>query len=349
MARKQSEYLAGILADDDQAGQSRSEAPSPPPSPGPASARATSALLGRQSALARIATGEVRQITQLLLDPSRVRIWPGNPRLQEQLDEESARDLIDSIIAEGGLKVPVVVRRLDDDPEHDYELIAGTRRHFAIRWLRANSYPDMRLLAQLVDWNDEAAFRFADIENRARADISDLERARSYAQALEAHYGGHQSRMAERLHISKGWLSKLLRVASIPDEIVQGFAKPSDVELKPAYALAQLLDDAGRRRAIVEEARRIAEEQSAARRSGRPALSGPEVFRRLAQAGRTTAAPAELFTGQSRLGRPALSVTASGRRGVSIKVHAASGASADELTALFLEALTHHGLLSRSG
>lgn len=42
----------------------------------------------------------------------------------------------------------------------------------------------MKLLAQVADLDDEAAFRLADIENRARKDVSDIERARNYAAAL---------------------------------------------------------------------------------------------------------------------------------------------------------------------
>jgi ParB family chromosome partitioning protein len=167
-------------------------------------------LLDRESALARIATGEVKQVTQLLLDPARVRIWPGNARHQASLTEESCRDLIDSIIAEGGQKVPVVVRRVTDDEAYDYELIAGTRRHWSISWLRANNYPETQLLAQVQNLDNESAFRLADLENRARRDVSDFERARNYREALRSYYGDRQNRMAERLNLSKGWLSKML-------------------------------------------------------------------------------------------------------------------------------------------
>jgi ParB family transcriptional regulator, chromosome partitioning protein len=91
--------------------------------------------------------------------------------------------------------VPAVVRRVEGDPLHDYEVIAGTRRHWWISWLRANNYPDMVFLAQVQVLDDESAFRLADLENRARKDVSDLERARNYANALENHYGSSQRRM----------------------------------------------------------------------------------------------------------------------------------------------------------
>ena len=237
MARKQSDYLAALLADEPDAPDTTSPAPPLPERP-----RGTT-LLSRETALARVTSGEVRQVTQLLLDPARVRIWPGNARSYAHLSEESCRELIDSIIAEGGQKVPAVVRRVDGDPKHDFEVIAGTRRHWSISWLRTHSYPEMQFVAQVANLDDEAAFRLADLENRARKDVSDLERARNYAEALKAHYGNHLTRMAERLKVSKGWLSKMIKVASIPDGVIAAFASPADVQLKPAYTLAQALDD----------------------------------------------------------------------------------------------------------
>ena len=219
MARKQSEYLADLLGDDEEDGAAsaapnvdtsgtRDKAPSPVPPSGDApdaprsSRRGSMTLLGRESALARVASGDVKQVTQMQLDPARVRPWAGNARSYEHLTEENCRELIDSLISEGGQKVPAVVRRIQDDPDHDYEVIAGTRRHWSISWLRAHSYPDMRFLAQVVDLDDEAAFRLADIENRARKDVSDLERARNYAAALKTHYGNHMTRMACLLYTS---------------------------------------------------------------------------------------------------------------------------------------------------
>ena len=128
MSKRQSEYLSSLLSDPAPAPAASGEASPPLPVP-ETSARPvrSTTLLERESALARIASGEVKQVTQLLMDPARVRIWPGNARHQASLTEESCRDLIDSILAEGGQKVPVVVRRVTDDETCDYELIAGTR------------------------------------------------------------------------------------------------------------------------------------------------------------------------------------------------------------------------------
>ncbi len=333
MARKQSDYLAALLADE-------------PPSPDdqnvvvPAERPRATTLLGRESALARVASGEVRQVTQLLLDPARVRIWPGNARTYAHLSEDNCRELIDSIIAEGGQKVPAVVRRIDNDPDHEFEVIAGTRRHWSISWLRAHSYPDMQFVAQVAALDDEAAFRLADIENRARKDVSDLERARNYAEALKSHYGNHQTRMAERLKLSKGWLSKMLKVAGIPDTVVAAFASPADVQLKPAYALAQALDDRNAARSITAAARGIAREQAALRERGAAPLPAPDVLRRLLDARHSADAPPSagpLFVWSTPFGRKGLTVQSANRQGVTIRLHAGSGCGPGELA----EALRH--------
>lgn len=328
MAKNQKDYLAALLAEEDEAAQTKNtDAGAPSPSPDQRLDRSRgSTLLGRESALARVASGEVRQVTQLLLDPARVRVWKGNARSYEHLSEDSCRELIDSIIAEGGQKVPAVVRRVEGDPDHDYEVIAGTRRHWSIAWLRAHSYPDMQFVAQVVQLDDEAAFRLADLENRARKDVSDLERARNYADALKTHYGNHLTRMAERLKLSKGWLSKMLKVARIPESVIAAFASPAEIQLKPAYPLAQALDNTDRAAAIKGEAATIAREQKQRKENGEPALPFPDVMTRLLAAGNENEQDARLVL-DGLHGRPAVTVQNVNRQGVTLRLHAGHGLS----------------------
>lgn len=334
MARKQNDYLSGLLADDEAA------SPSPPPPTAPDRARGLT-LLSRETALARVASGEVRQVPQLALDPKRVRVWAGNARTYAHLTEANCRELIDSIIAEGGQRIPAILRRVDGDADHDYEVIAGTRRHFSVSWLRANNYPDMMFVGQVQALDDEAAFRLADVENRARADVSDIERARNYAAAMQSYYGGHLTRMAERLNISKGWLSKMVKVAGIPDTIVGAFAAPGDLSLKPAYPLAQALDDKPSARAIVATARQIGQEQSRRREYGLPPIAAADVLRRLLEAPRSGAAKSEPYTSHSSFGRPILTVANANRQGLTMRLHAGSGAKDEEVIEAVRQALDH--------
>ncbi|UVI40839.1 ParB/RepB/Spo0J family partition protein, partial [Qipengyuania spongiae] len=219
---------------------------------------------------------------------------------------------------------PAIVRRVEGDPQHHYEVVAGTRRHWAISWLRTHSYPDMRFLAQVHELDDEAAFRLADIENRARKDVSDLERARNYAAALSAHYGGHQTRMAERLKLSKGWLSKMLKVAAIPDAVIAAFPSPADVALKPAYPLAQALDDPRRAAKIHTLAGHLAEKQVALRVQGAAPIAAATVLSDLLAAGQNDNASQNIMI-EGAHGRPAVTLRKATRQGVTIHLHAGHG------------------------
>src|SRR6185295_9789195 len=156
--------------------------------------------------------------------------------------------------------------------------------------------------------DDEAAFRLADLENRARRDVSDIERARNYALALASHYAGRQKRMAE-----------LLRVAAIPDAILAAFASLDELGLKPAYGLAQALGDRTAARRIEARARGLATEQAARQAAGTPPLLA-------AASPPAEAAPLGDLAYVSRHGRPALSVQSINRQGVTLRLHAGAGA-----------------------
>lgn len=362
MSRKQKDYLDDLLASENDAPSPRAENPqadrpvraslrSDAVSPGRQSGtvstqskarrREGTTLLGRESALARVAAGEVKQVTQLHLDPARVRIWAGNARRYDALDETVCEDLISSILAEGGQKVPAVVRRVEGDPAFDYEVVAGTRRHWTISWLRANSYPDMKFLAQVHELDDESAFRLADVENRARKDVTDLERARNYAAALPAYYGNHLSRMAERLKLSKGWLSKMIKVAKLPDTVVDAFASPADIRLKPAYPLAQALEEDERVSAILVEARRIRVEQDKRLSNNAPLLLGPDVLKRLLAAGKDKDPSEQRYIVRTADGRPAITILSNNRQGVTLRLHAGTGLEEEAIAEHVKEALHH--------
>lgn len=228
------------------------------------------------------------------LKPAECSIWPGNARDYSLLDEHRLRSLIDSIMSEGSNRIPAVVRRTQGR-ETPYELIIGTRRHWAIAWLNTNHYPDIDLVAIIEDLDDEAAFRLADIENREREDISDLERGRNYKAAVDAYYGGVQTRMAERLKISKSQLARYVALTEVPDFIVSAFASPMDLHAKYAEKLLPALKRPGAIEALSAVAEEIASEQSFRRSGDEQTIAGPQVLARLLHSlsGETTTRPAK--------------------------------------------------------
>jgi ParB family chromosome partitioning protein len=229
-------------------------------------------FLHRSNRVAERLSGEIEEKVLRRVDPAACRMWARHNRAYDLLTEDNCRDLIDGIRSQGQQEFPAIVRETGD-PETPYEVICGARRHFAISWLRANDYTQFRYLIEVRDLSDEAAFRLADIENRDREDISDYERAVDYLDALERYYGGEQKAMAERLEMSRAYLSRFLQLARLPREVVAAFASVRDLRELHARKLKPHLGAAATRDAVLTEARRIAKE-------GR-GLAPAEVMRRL--------------------------------------------------------------------
>jgi len=329
----QKNYLDRILKPGEEAEQEEQENANRAPSV------LGSPLLTRANSLERIASGELKQVAHVRLDPKRCRIWSGNARDYAALTYERCKDLIDSMIAEGGQKVPALVRKLKNDAAHEYEVIYGTRRHWATSWLRANNYPDFVFLAEVRDLDDEAAFRLADLENRARQDITEIERAKNYAAALPLHYEGKQAKMAERLNISKGLLSKMIAFANISDKIIAAFSAPGELSLRQGYALAQAVSSPSAEARATRAAGAIVKENAALAEAGKGALPTVAVLSRLlgAASGETEAPPdvrQVLYQG-----KPVVTVLDENRKGVRFQVHAGTGADLEVIVDSVREAL----------
>lgn len=217
------------------------------------------------------------------LKPSECSIWPGNARDYALLTEDRVRSLIDSIQAENGNRIPVVVRRTKN-AALEYELVIGTRRHWAISWLNANHYPDIELVAIIEDLDDEAAFRLADIENREREDISDLERGANYKAAVDAYYDGVQARLADRVKLSKSMLSRYIGLTEIPQSIICAFSSPMDLQVRHGDKLLPALRNPVLREKMEAAAREIATEQSFRQSGEEEPISGADVVARLIKA-----------------------------------------------------------------
>jgi len=191
-------------------------------------------------------------------------MWQQHNRDYGLLTEENCRDLIEGIRSQGQQEFPAIVRRLEGEA-HEYEVICGARRHFAVSWLQANNYPQFKYLIEVRDLTDEEAFRLADIENRDREDISDYERAIDYASAVKLYYGGKQKAMAQRLEVTEVWLSRYLELARLPREIVEAFRSIRDLKELHARTLKPLLKDPKLRAKVLEAARAIRVQQEQAR------------------------------------------------------------------------------------
>lgn len=253
MSKKNSGFAAGLAAGIDLTDESAA--------PRRASI-ASNVLTGRSNRLADLASGAIVNRTHELVDPARCRMWAGHNRNYALLNEERCADLIESIKAQGRQEIPAIVRRLPTEDNYDFEVICGARRHWSISWLRSHNYPEFKFLIDVREIGDEEAFRLADIENRARDDLTDLERARDYLRALSAYYEGRQKTMAERLKVSESWLTRYLDLARLPEELTRAFANPQDLGIRNAIALKALLKPEDRKARAFNEAERLAAERA---------------------------------------------------------------------------------------
>jgi len=290
-------------------------------------APAEGVMASRSQTLARIASGKMVTDRTEWVDPSRCRPWRLHNRDIDHLDENSCRDLIDAFLSAKKQRIPAIVRRLQDDPDYDYEIIAGVRRWWTVRWLRDHHHPEYDYLVTVQHVTDEEAFRISDIENRSRKDISDWERAKEYTRALSEFYNGSQSEMADHLKISRSWLSRLLDVARLPEEVVIAFADTHDITVRVAREVKPLTSDPRALERMRGEADAIVREREA----DSVRLSGPEVAKRLirsaAEPVKKTASETEI---PSSYGKPMLRYVRTRGGGMTIKIHPQSKSGADD-------------------
>jgi len=218
-----------------------------------------SIIADRNNRLAEVASGNAVARTHLSVDPARCRMWVGHNRDYQALTYDNCRDLIESIKAQSRQEVPAIVRRVQGDPRFDFEVICGARRHFSVTWLNQNNYRSIKFVVEPRELDDEEAFRIADLENRARADLSDYERARDYLLGLDRYYGGQQKAMAARLSVSEAWLSRYLDLARLPEAVTKAFVTPHDIRLKHVMQIKPLIKESSSRSVVYDCALRIAE------------------------------------------------------------------------------------------
>ena len=251
----------------------------------------------RMLGLSRLASGDLQEKTLRLVDPARCRMWSRHNRKYELLTPETCEELLEGLRAQGKQEFPAVVRRVTDDPNFDYEVIAGARRHWAVTYLREVEHREIKYLVEERELSDEQAFRLADIENRARRDLSDYERAVDYLNAIDLYYGGVAARMAERLDVKKAWLSKFLDLGRLPAEVVAAFGDHLQVLEKHARDLKPVLAQNPERGRVIAAAKRLGEDQAQRRAAGEPYLEPGKVIAILRAAGLdkadAPAAPAE--------------------------------------------------------
>ncbi|MFC7513666.1 ParB/RepB/Spo0J family partition protein [Herbaspirillum sp. GCM10030257] len=141
--------------------------------------------------------------------------------------------LKDEIAEAGGNVQPIKVRPVKGQVEQ-YEVVFGHRRHRACQEL------GLPVLALVEEVSDQDLFKEMDRENRTRADLSPWEQGVMYRRALNEQLFSSQDQLAKEVGVDPGNLSKALRLADLPEAVVQAFPSPLDLQ----YRWAKTLNDA---------------------------------------------------------------------------------------------------------
>jgi ParB family chromosome partitioning protein len=190
-----------------------------------------------QDLQARVATYESGQRV-VLLDPRRVHESKWKNRHELSYSTQEYAELKDEIAAAGVNVVPIKVRPKGKgaDGEDEYEVAYGRRRNRCCLEL------DLKVAAIVEAMDDAQLFAEMERENRNRVDLSPWEQGVMYKDALESKLFASQKQMAGALNISSGALSMALALASLPEEVINAFASPLELQYRWAADLNEALE-----------------------------------------------------------------------------------------------------------
>ncbi|MCS6777450.1 MAG: ParB/RepB/Spo0J family partition protein [Chloroherpetonaceae bacterium] len=157
---------------------------------------------------------------------SQIRPNPYQPRVA--FDPEKLAELVESIRVHGVLQ-PVLLRRVGIER---YELVAGERR------LRAAELAGLATVPALIrELTERDQLEIAIVENLQREDIGPLETARAF-QRLKEEFGLSLEEIARRTGKARSSISNLLRLLSLPEEVLHSLEVR---EITEGHARALLL------------------------------------------------------------------------------------------------------------
>jgi ParB family chromosome partitioning protein len=167
--------------------------------------------------------GSTDDTEYLMLDLDQVHPNPDQPR--KHFDEDSLRELADSIVNRGILQ-PILVRETQRD---SFEIIAGERR-----W-RASRIAGKAQIPALVVKTDDAAL-LSVLENLQREDLDAVDSARALETLIQSYNATHEA-LGRLIGKSQTYVTRTLRVLDLNETIL---AEYPDNRHVPATMLAEL-------------------------------------------------------------------------------------------------------------
>lgn len=177
--------------------------------------------------------GRRARVDRLELDPSRVRIWHLQGRLQDALTADHVSDVVASI-RDFGQFVPAIARPISDDPRYTHEIIEGSRRRLACEILRRNL---IVYSSELTDLQAAMISQTADDQVKH----SPYEVGLRWQGWLGAGIATSAAELAERIGVSRSLMSLRLNMAQIPRPFLRCFGDHDRVPKAIYQRLASLV------------------------------------------------------------------------------------------------------------
>ncbi|HHD80507.1 MAG TPA: ParB/RepB/Spo0J family partition protein [Campylobacterales bacterium] len=177
--------------------------------------------------------------TFLELNVEDIKNNPMQPRLH--IDEEELKGLARSIKLHGLIQ-PIAVIKVG---QSDYILKAGQRRWLAHKQL---GLPTIKAIVQEETIlpkkeSDKALFEIAVLENTQRDNLNPLELALSLRQAMDKKLYTNMEELSQALGKSKSYVSKVMKVLSLEDEIIKDLSKnKSTNDIEALYEIQKIKD-----------------------------------------------------------------------------------------------------------
>jgi ParB family chromosome partitioning protein len=147
------------------------------------------------------------------------KIKPNPYQPRKEFNEDSLRDLADSIRQYGVLQPLVVTRkevqRDDGGLATEYELIAGERRLRASKMAGVTQVP---VLIREGEDSERTKLELAIIENIQREDLNPIDRGRAFSRLAEQFHYKH-TEIAKKVGKSREYVSNSIRLLSLPEKI----------------------------------------------------------------------------------------------------------------------------------
>ena len=164
------------------------------------------------------------------IDPYVIKNWEFHDRPENELGDIDA--LAEEFLSMGQ-QIPCIVRKLPNDSNFQYELIAGERR-----WRAAQkAHLPLKVLVRNLSDNEAALVQIS--ENSNRSALSDYAKGMSYEKLIEKKILS-QSDLVDKLKISKQQVSRLLSFSKIPLQIQEALKDMTKISSGTAEQIKQL-------------------------------------------------------------------------------------------------------------